>query len=74
MQFRDDGRVVIIPDALDRNRPSKPLAGTFEARDDLVFIHWDDGSRLNLRWRLQDNDLFLTDHEGQISHLKRVFN
>lgn len=74
MRFSDNGRVVIVPDALDSNRRSKPLTGTFEARDDLIFVRWDDGSRLNLRWRLQGNDLFLTDHEGQISHLKRVFN
>jgi len=74
MRFTDDGRVVIIPDALANNRSSKPLTGTFEARDDLVFVLWDDGSRLNFRWRMRGNDLFLTDHEGQISHLKRVFN
>ncbi|MBC8356667.1 MAG: hypothetical protein H8E66_32225 [Planctomycetes bacterium] len=74
MRFSKDGRVVIVPDAIGDDRNANPLAGTFQARDDLVFVQWDDGTRLNFRWRLHDNDLFLTDHEGQISHLKRVFN
>ncbi len=74
MRFSDDGRVVIIPDSTGTNRSSSPLTGSFEARDDLVFVRWDDGSRLNFRWRREGNDLYLTDHEGQISHLKRVFN
>lgn len=74
MRFSSDGRVVILPDAVGSNRNSNPLTGTFELRDDLIFVRWDDGSRLNFRSRLQGNDLFLTDHVGQISHLKRVFN
>lgn len=74
MRFGDDGRVVIIPDSAGNNRSASPLTGTFDARDDLVFVRWDDGSRLNFRWRMEGNDLYLTDHEGQISHLKRVFN
>lgn len=74
MRFSGDGRVAIVPDALGDNRQVKPVTGTFESRDDLVFVRWDDGSRLNFRFRLQGNDLFLTDHEGQISHLKRVLN
>ncbi|MDA1053057.1 MAG: hypothetical protein O3C40_21605 [Planctomycetota bacterium] len=74
MQFSSDGRIVIVPDAVGNNRSTNPLTGTYEARNDLVFVRWDDGSRLNFRWRLQGNDLFLTDHEGQISHLKRALN
>jgi len=74
MRFSNDGRVVLVPDAVGNHRSSGSLTGTFEARDDLVFVRWDDGSRLNFRWRVQGNDLFLTDHEGKISHLKRVFN
>ena len=74
MRFTGDRRVVIIPDDLDSNRDAKLLTGSFEARGDVIFVRWDDGSRLNLRWRSDGNDLFLTDHEGQISHLKRVFD
>jgi len=74
MRFSEDGRVVIVPDAVGSNRTANPVTGSFDARDDLVFVRWDDGSRLNFRWRLEGNDLFLTDHEGQISHLKRVLN
>lgn len=74
MRFSSDGRVVIVPDNAGSNQSSNPLTGTFEVRDDLIFVRWDDGSRLNFRSRLQGNDLFLTDHVGQISHLKRVFN
>lgn len=74
MRFSDDGRVVIVPDATGNGRPANPVTGSFESRGDLVFVRWDDGSRLNFRWRIQGNDLYLTDHEGQISHLKRVLN
>jgi hypothetical protein len=74
MSFSSDGRVVIVPDSAGTNQVSSPLIGAFEARDDLVFIRWSDGSRLNLRWRLSGNELFLTDHEGKITHLKRVFD
>lgn len=74
MRFSSDGRVVIVPDSVGSSRSSNPLTGTFEVRDDLIFVQWDDGSRLNFRSRLQGNDLFLTDHMGQISHLKRVLN
>jgi hypothetical protein len=74
MRFSSDGRVVLVPDKAGNNQSANPLTGTFEIRDDLIFVQWDDGSRLNFRSRLQGNDLFLTDHVGQISHLKRVFN
>lgn len=74
MQFNSNGRVVIFPDAIGDDRTPTPLTGSFDARDDLVFVRWDDGSRLNFRWKLHGNELLLTDHEGQISRLKRVFN
>lgn len=74
MKFTDDGRVELIPDSVFPDETPTTLSGTYEARNDLIFVRWNDGSRLNFRWRLQGNDLFLTDHQGQISQLKRVFN
>ncbi len=74
MNFTGEGRVELTPDSVFPNETPTTLRGTYEARDDLIFVRWNDGSRLNFRWRLEGNDLFLTDHEGQISQLKRVFN
>ncbi len=74
MNFTGEGRVELTPDSVFPNETPTTLRGTYEARDDLIFVRWNDGSRLNFRWRLEANDLFLTDHEGQISQLKRVFN
>ncbi len=49
-----------------------PLTGRFEARGDVLIVLWDDGSRLNYRWKLADDELLLTDHDGQISQLRRI--
>ena len=48
------------------------LSGRFRARDDLILITWDDGSKLNYRWRLHNGELLLTDHTGQVSQLRRL--
>ena len=76
MRLRADGTIEIVPDSVnllvDPNS-SRLLRGRYEARGDLLFVTWKDGSRLNLRWRLRASDLLLTDHEGQISQLKRLF-
>ena len=50
------------------------LAGTYQARDDLLLITWDDGSKLNYRWRIHRGELLLTDHTGQMSRLKRLLD
>ena len=48
------------------------LTGRYRARDDLILISWDDGSKLNYRWRLHNGDLLLTDNTGQVSQLRRL--
>lgn len=71
-----DGHITIVPDGVDllsTGNSRDVLQGRFEARDDLLLVTWRDGSRLNFRWRARQNDLFLTDHEGQISQLKRLY-
>ena len=49
------------------------LAGQFSAVDDLVEVHWDDGSRTNYRWRVGEGRLYLTDHHGRVNELARLF-
>ena len=49
------------------------LAGRFRAKNDLLHVVWDDGSKLNFRWKLSGSALLLTDHEGQISQLQRLY-
>ncbi|MCA9269952.1 MAG: hypothetical protein KDA41_15835, partial [Planctomycetales bacterium] len=53
-------------------RPPRRLQGEFVARDDVLWVTWDDGSKLNLRWRVDHGQLLLTDHEGRISQLERL--
>jgi len=48
------------------------LQGRYRAVGDLLFVEWRDGSKLNFRWTLKGGDLLLTDHEGQISQLRRI--
>jgi hypothetical protein len=48
------------------------LDGQFVAVGDLLFIAWRDGTRLNLRWYRNEDDLVLADHEGRVSRLKRL--
>ena len=82
VRLRPDGRITIVPDRKrgrsvgptpTGQRPRASLEGTFTARDDLLFVQWADGSLLNLRWRRSGGYLLLTDHEGQISQLRRIY-
>ena len=56
----------------DPVRRESELTGTFLAQEGLLLVTWDDGSKLNYRWRLLGHDLLLTDHQGRISHLRRL--
>jgi hypothetical protein len=83
MQLSGDGRVVIQFDSaknypLDKSgnliysQRINRLTGSYRAEDDMLFVQWDDGSRLNYRWRLDDGRLLLTDHNGRVSQLHRL--
>ena len=84
LQLHDDGRVVIRFDrkgnyALDeRGTPTfdsnlTMLTGRYRAQDDLLLVTWSDGNRTNYRWKRQGADLFLTDHTGRTSQLRRIY-
>lgn len=68
----DRAQLISPPDA--DPSPVKPefLRGRYRAEGDLLFVQWQDGSRLNFRWKLNGGDLLLTDHDGQISQLRRI--
>lgn len=51
----------------------KTLAGRYRAENDLLLVTWADGSRTNYRWRRQGPNLFLTDHTGRTSQLRRIY-
>ncbi|MCA9177237.1 MAG: hypothetical protein KDB14_22265 [Planctomycetales bacterium] len=46
------------------------LRGAYQATGDVLRITWEDGSRLNLRWKLSKGKLLVTDHHGKIAKLK----
>jgi len=81
LRLSSDGSIEI---ALDRARIISPpqadrlpvgdelLQGQYRADGDLLFVQWRDGSKLNFRWKLNGDDLLLTDHEGQLSQLRRI--
>ncbi len=83
LRLRPDGQIQIHPDRDARlGRPAEPqdpsaasvtLRGRFESRDDLLLVRWADGSLQNYRWRLAGDLLLLTDHEGHISQLRRIY-
>jgi len=80
LRLYGDGRIVIRPDRPSKIVPQRIdkaadgiLTGRYEARGDLIFVRWDDGSRQNLRWRRHNENLLITDHDGQISQLRRIF-
>ena len=50
------------------------LRGQFRADGDLIKVVWEDGSRLNYRFRVHGDDLLLTDHHGRTSQLARLFD
>lgn len=81
LKLNEKGRIMIKSDVPMRvakftspqtEKSAPPITGRFEAHDDLLFVTWDDGSRLNFRWRLEGASLLLTDHDGQISQLRRI--
>ena len=63
---------IISPPPADRPAVGDELQGHYRAEGDLLFMQWRDGSKLNFRWKLNGGDLLLTDHEGQISQLRRI--
>ncbi len=74
-----DGRVSIVTDrpfeyTSDDNKTheGREITGRFQARRDLLLVVWDDGSKLNFRWRQQGNRLLLTDHDGRMTQLRRI--
>jgi hypothetical protein len=79
-RLRGDGTIDIETDAPFRfttkqggqHYAGTKLLGRFRARDDLLFIEWDDDSKLNYRWRLRGNKLLMTDHEGRMTQLVRI--
>jgi hypothetical protein len=84
MRLFGDGRIEILSDAPslvipdDAEQPVPPprrelLIGQFRAQGDLLFVEWQDGSPLNLRWKLHQGELLLTDHDGQTSRLLRIY-
>lgn len=78
LKFEADGRVVVLidPPRITRVDASakKPeqLVGTYHGQGDLLYVVWDDGSKLNFRWRVEGDRLLLTDHEGQVSQLRKL--
>jgi hypothetical protein len=73
----DNGRIVLwsaTPANGTQHAPSAPVAleGRFSAEGDVLYISWRDGSRSNLRWKLRDENLLLSDHRGQLSLLQRL--
>jgi len=84
LELRADGRVVLQLDSkkhfrlderghYDYQEKTKRLGGRFAAAGDIIRITWDDGSRLNIRWRLTGGRLLLTDHHGRVSDLQRIY-
>jgi len=80
LQLLGEGRILITVDpsatqSLDAtagHKHQEQLIGVFKAQGDLLFVTWKDGSKLNYRWRLEQGELLMTDHQGQISQLRRV--
>ncbi len=82
LRLRGNGVIEILTDAAELisppddafPRPQRELlAGRYQANADLLFVEWDDGSKLNFRWQLREGSLLLTDHEGRISQLQRLY-
>jgi len=84
MRLFGDGRIEILSDApalvlpQPDPRPIPPprrelLVGRYHAEGDLLFVEWQDGSLLNLRWKRDGGELLLTDHDGRTSRLLRIY-
>ena len=79
LRLSGDGRVSLLSDrpfsytaADGSTQMGREIAGHFRARQDLLFIEWTDRSKLNFRWREQQNRLLLTDHNGRTTQLRRI--
>jgi len=81
LRLFSDGRIEIAIDRVQLILPppvglpavgNDLLQGQYRAEGDLLFVQWLDGSKLNFRWTLKGGELLLTDHEGQISRLRRI--
>lgn len=55
-----------------RAREVSVISGRLRAQGDILFIEWDDGSKLNFRWRHERDRLLLTDHHGRTTQLRRI--
>lgn len=65
-------KAVNLTSAGGQSQGPERLEGSYRAENDLVFITWKDGSRLNFRWKLQGRALLLTDHRGETVSLRRL--
>ena len=54
-------------------RPSRRVRGRYQTEGDILQVTWEDGSKLNLRFRSNDRELLLTDHHGRVSQLHRLY-
>lgn len=68
----DRPQLISPPEAEEQPVRSPLLRGRYRADGDLLYVQWQDGSKLNFRWKLNGGDLLLTDHDGQISQLRRI--
>ena len=81
LEFSGQGHVSLIYDRERRqelgtvhmSRPARRIQGSYQAHADVLYVTWDDGSRLNLRYDSADGELLLTDHLGRVSQLSRLF-
>lgn len=55
----------------DRGLTTRVGRGDYRAIDDLIYVHWNDGTRTNLRWRLHGQMLLVTDHTGRTTRWTR---
>ena len=55
-------------------RLADTIQGRYRAEGDLLYTVWNDGSKLNYRWRRHQEALLLTDSEGRTSKLLPVLD
>ena len=48
------------------------VIGEYTAQGDVIYTVWEDGSKLNYRWKIHHGDLLLTDHRGRTAKLWRL--
>jgi hypothetical protein len=72
----DSAQAIAIDPAADPDRRPiiRRLIGEFQLDQDVLHVRWDDGSQANYRWAVEESgELMLTDHEGRISRLSRLY-